>query len=105
MQSPPHPTVPGPEVQLLDKEVPHHALHLAETRGEGCGLVSEGFNEARLVLLPEQTQNEGLLTGLDDLMSAIHQDPYRERYARGEQKIKTKVEKQPMRELAIVLLH
>lgn len=77
---PSHRSLPGPEVQLLDEQIPHHALHLAETRGEGRGLVSEGFNEACLVLLPKQTEDEGLLTGLDDLMSAIHQDPYRKRY-------------------------
>lgn len=75
-----HFTVPGPQVQLLDKEIPHHALHLAETRGEGCGLISEGFNEARLVFLSEQTEDEGLLTGLNDLVSTIHKDPYRKRY-------------------------
>ena len=52
---------PGPEEELLDEEVPHDPLHLAEPRGEGGGLVGEGLDEARLVLLPEQTQDEGLL--------------------------------------------
>lgn len=66
--------LPGPQVELLDKEVPHHTLHLAETRGESCGLVSEGLNEARLVLLSEQTKDEGLLARLDDFMGTIHQD-------------------------------
>ena len=68
------PLIPGPQVELLDEEVPHHTLHLAEARGEGRGLVSEGFNEAGLVLLSEQTQDEGLLTRLNDFMSTIHQD-------------------------------
>lgn len=67
-------TKPGPQVELLHKEVPHHALHLAEPRGKGCGLVSESFNEARLVLLSEETDNKRLLTRLDDFMSTIHQD-------------------------------
>lgn len=66
--------IPGPQVELLDEEVPHHTLHLAETRGEGRGLVSEGFDEACLVLLSEQTKDEGLLTRLNDFMSTIHQD-------------------------------
>lgn len=66
--------IPGPQVELLDEEVPHHSLHLAEARGEGRGLVSESFNEARLVLLSEQTEDEGLLTRLNDFMSTIHQD-------------------------------
>lgn len=65
---------PGPQVELLDKEVPHHTLHLAETRGEGRGLVGEGFNEAGLVLLSEQAEDEGLLTRLNDFMGTIHQD-------------------------------
>lgn len=66
--------VPGPQVKLLDKQVPHDPLHLAETRAEGSGLVSEGFDEAGLILLPEQTKDERLLTRLHDLMSPIHQD-------------------------------
>lgn len=65
---------PGPEVEFLYKEVPHDALHLAETRGKGCGLVSESFNEARLVLLSEEANNKRLLTRFNDFMSAIHQD-------------------------------
>ena len=66
--------IPGPQVELLDEEVSHHSLHLAESGGEGRGLVSERFNEAGLVLLSEQTEDEGLLTRLDDCMSTIHQD-------------------------------
>lgn len=69
-----HSITPGPQVELPDEQVPHHTLHLAEARGEGHGLVSEGFDEARLVLLSEQTKDEGLLTRLDDFVGAIHQD-------------------------------
>lgn len=66
--------VPGPEVELFDKEVPHHTLHLAEARGEGRGLVSEGFDEACLVLLSEQTKDERFLTRLNYFMSTVHKD-------------------------------
>lgn len=54
--------MPRPQIKFLDKEVPHHTFHLAETRRECCGFVRESFNEACLVLLSEQTKNEGLLT-------------------------------------------
>lgn len=54
--------LPRPQVELFDEEVPHHTFHLAEARGESCSLISEGLNEACLVLLSEQTKNEGLLT-------------------------------------------
>lgn len=66
--------LPGPQVEFFHKEVSHDALHLAEAGGESCGLISEGFNEAGLVFLPEQSQNEGLLARLDDFMGSIHQD-------------------------------
>lgn len=92
-----HSTVPGPEIELLDKEIPHHSLHLAETGGEGCGLVSEGLDEARLVLLPEQTENEGLLTGLNDFMSAIHKDACGKRYRKRNMLSRKKVKKKHCR--------
>lgn len=66
--------IPGPKVELLDEEVSHNALHLAEAGGEGRGLVGEGLYEARLILLSEETEDEGLLTRLNDFMSTIHQD-------------------------------
>ncbi len=66
--------IPRPQVELLDEEVPHHTLHLTEAGGEGRGLVGEGLNEACLVLLSEQTKDEGLLTRLNDFMSTVHQD-------------------------------
>lgn len=94
-----HSTIPGPEVELLDKEIPHHTLHLAETGGEGCGLVSEGLDEARLVLLPEQTENEGLLTGLNDFMSAIHKDACGKRYRKRNVLSRKKCEKQVTQKL------
>lgn len=47
--------LPGPQVELLDKEVPHDTLHLAEARREGSCFVCEGLDEACLVLLSEQT--------------------------------------------------
>lgn len=98
-KGPQHSTIPGPEVELLDKEIPHHTLHLAETGGEGCGLVSEGLDEARLVLLPEQTENEGLLTGLNDFMSAIHKDACGKRYRKRNVLSRKKCEKQAMQKL------
>lgn len=66
--------IPGPQVELLNKEVSHYTLHLAEARGESRGLVSEGLNEARLILLSEQTQDEGLLARLNNFMGTIHQN-------------------------------
>lgn len=72
--------VPGPKVELFDKEASHHTLHLTETRGEGRGLVSERFDEARLVLLSEQTKDERFLTRLNYFMSTVHQDAWGGRY-------------------------
>lgn len=69
-----HSFLPRPKVEFLDKEVSHHTLHLAEARGEGRGFVSEGLDEAGLVLLSVKTKDEGLLKRLDDFMSPIHQD-------------------------------
>lgn len=69
-----HRDLPRPQEEFLDKKVPHDALHLAEAGGESRGFIGEGFNEPGLVLLPEQPQDEGLLTRLDDFMSSIHQD-------------------------------
>lgn len=66
--------MPRPQIKFLDKEVPHHTFHLAESKRECRGFVCESFNEACLVLLSEQTKNEGLLTRLNDFMSTIHQD-------------------------------
>lgn len=55
------PIIPWPEEELLDKEVPHDSLHLAEAGAEGCGFVGEGFDETCLVLLSEQAEDEGFL--------------------------------------------
>lgn len=66
--------VPGPQVELLDKKVPHDTFNLAEAGGEGCGLISEGFDETSFVFLSEQTKDESLLARLNDFMSSIHQD-------------------------------
>lgn len=82
------PGLPGPEVELLDKEVPHHTLHLTEAWGEGCGFVSEGFDEAGFILLSEQTEDERLLTRLNDLMSTIHQDAWGKAEKEGQNKSK-----------------
>lgn len=66
--------MPRPQIKLLDKEVPHHSFHLAESRRECGGFVRESFNESRLVLLSKQTKDECLLTRLNDFMSTVHQD-------------------------------
>lgn len=66
--------MPRPQKEFLDKEVPHHTFHLAESGREGGGFVRERFNEAGLVPLSKQTKDECLLTRLDDFMSPIHQD-------------------------------
>lgn len=54
--------MPRPQIKFLNKEVPHHTFHLAESRRERGGFVRESFNEARLVLLSKQTKDECLLT-------------------------------------------
>lgn len=67
---------PGPQVELPDEEVSHHSLHVAEASVKGHGIVCEGFDEATLVLLAKEAQDEGFLTRLDYFVSSIHQDAW-----------------------------
>ena len=57
------------EEQLPHKQVLHHTRHLTEALGEAEGTAGKRLNEARLVFLTIQTNNECFLTALQDFVS------------------------------------
>lgn len=65
---------PWPQVELLHKKAPHHSFHMTKASVKGNSIVGESFDEAPLVFLAEETQDEGFLAGLNDLVCSVHED-------------------------------
>lgn len=67
-------SLPRPQVEIPHKKVPHHSFHMTKTSVKSNSVVCESFDEAMLVLLAEETQDEGFLAGLDDPVCSVHED-------------------------------
>ena len=65
---------PRPEVEVPDEQVPHDTIDFAEAGREGDRRSREGLDEAGLVLLPVESQNERFLARFHCSVGSPNQD-------------------------------